>query len=295
MLAQAMSSTSPDGCEQNEQRGPDFADDDPLKWGDAGLPAGIFGGKLNAELGGDGIKIGLNLRERDFGLQPADDLEPMPSPARYPGTEQWIGGQRNPDLIGLGDLREAKGGRCDADDGERLLVEIDGGTDDFWIAAEGAAPEIFAEHDDGSGTGLAVFSVEDATHDGLHLKKWKELCGGDRSVDDERFAMAGQRQLMGLHGGEFDEDVALAAQIFEISVGPAGVGALLGLLEDVVELLGAGIRKRFEQRSVDDAEDGGVCADTERQSEHGDRGEAGILAQHAKGKAKILREGFDQR
>ena len=56
------------------------------------------------------------------------------------------------------------------------LVEIDGAADDFGIGAERAAPEIFAEHDDRSRAGFAVFGRECAARDGLHLEKREKSC-----------------------------------------------------------------------------------------------------------------------
>src|SRR5258706_6112181 len=49
--------------------------------------------------------------------------------------------------------------------------------------------------------------------------------------------------------------------------------------------------ERPQQDGVDDAEDGGVGADTDRQAEHGDDGETRALEQHPEGKAKIADQG----
>ena len=50
---------------------------------------------------------------------------------------------------------------------------------------------------------------------------------------------------------------------------------------------GAGKRQRLEEHRVDHAEDGGVRADPEREGEHGDQGEAGMLDQLAQSVANV--------
>ena len=50
-------------------------------------------------------------------------------------------------------------------------------------------------------------------------------------------------------------------------------------------------RQRLEQQGVDDAEDGGIGADAERQGDDGDRGESWARLQHADGVPDILHDG----
>src|SRR6202030_4175671 len=52
-------------------------------------------------------------------------------------------------------------------------------------------------------------------------------------------------------------------------------------------------RKGLVKDGVDETEDGGVRANSESQREHGNCSEAGILAQHARGVAQILKESFE--
>ncbi len=52
--------------------------------------------------------------------------------------------------------------------------------------------------------------------------------------------------------------------------------------------------KRSEHDGIDEAEDGGVSADAESESEHGDGGEAGGSAQHAQGVAQVLNQRFKE-
>lgn len=57
-----------------------------------------------------------------------------------------------------------------------------------------------------------------------------------------------------------------------------------------VKLLRLGIGKRTKQRAIYDREDGGVCADPEREGEDSDKGEAGGFAEHAQGEANVLND-----
>src|SRR5213595_3521891 len=55
------------------------------------------------------------------------------------------------------------------------------------------------------------------------------------------------------------------------------------------EPFGVAVRQRAEQKSVDNAENGGVGTDAEREREHGHGGEAGVLQQLAEGVAKVTK------
>ena len=55
---------------------------------------------------------------------------------------------------------------------------------------------------------------------------------------------------------------------------------------------GVANRKRAQQDSVDEAEDGGVGADAEGESENGDGGEAWRLAEHPQPESEVLKKGL---
>ncbi len=52
-------------------------------------------------------------------------------------------------------------------------------------------------------------------------------------------------------------------------------------------------RQHAQQHRVDQAEDGGVGADPQREGQDGDGGESRIVAQHARGIAQVLQQVFD--
>ena len=54
------------------------------------------------------------------------------------------------------------------------------------------------------------------------------------------------------------------------------------------DAVGVRVRQWSQQHRVDDAEDGGVCADAERESEDGDDCEARIFPEHAQRETNVL-------
>src|SRR6267154_1451596 len=52
-------------------------------------------------------------------------------------------------------------------------------------------------------------------------------------------------------------------------------------------------RQRVQEDSANPSEDGGIGADSQGQSQNGDRGEAGILAKHAGAIAQVLKKFFE--
>ena len=188
-----------------------------------------------------------------------------------------------------------KTGAHDSDDGERTFVEVDGAADEMGIGAEAAAPEFFADDRDGRGAGPAVLGNEGAAQERRHLQDVEEPGGNNGGVRDERFAAAGDGEIVLLISGQFGEHAVLRAHVLEIHIRNAGeIHSFLRLgLEHNDELIGRGVRQWLEQNSVDDAEDGGVRADAESEGENRNRGEAEILAHHAERVTRVGDESFE--
>jgi hypothetical protein len=107
------------------------------------------------------------------------------------------------------------------------------------------------------------------------------------------FLSIGQRHaLMGVncHGGE---DAILVAPVDEVRIGTGG--SIVQIFRSdfkVVEgqydkLLWPGERQRAEQDRVNDAKDGGIGSDSERQSKNDNRAEKRLFDQRAHGMAEI--------
>src|SRR3954464_14775538 len=59
------------------------------------------------------------------------------------------------------------------------------------------------------------------------------------------------------------------------------------------EIFPVWIRKWPEQHAIDDAEDGGIGTDSQREGKDYQRGEAGIMRNHPQTKAQILHKNLD--
>ncbi len=105
-------------------------------------------------------------------------------------------------------------------------------------------------------------------------------------VGRARIVAQGDEAVEGLIGG------AIVAEVWWRNVGEI---TELEFAVEPDEAVGVGEREWAKDDGVDDAEDGGVCADAERESEDGDEGEAGIFAERAKGVAEILGEVVEYR
>ena len=93
--------------------------------------------------------------------------------------------------------------------------------------------------------------------------------------------------------GHRDENLVLRSQIAEIRIGKgrAGLGLLRFARPDGGDLLGLRIGKRPQKDRTDYAEDRGIGTDAQCEGHDGDRAEARILQQHARGVLKIFQEG----
>src|SRR5439155_20767810 len=70
--------------------------------------------------------------------------------------------------------------------------------------------------------------------------------------------------------------------------------SILRLIQiQIVELFCDPVGQRFQEQCVHHAENSSVRAEAESQSEYGDSREAGILAQHAEGVARVLQKSFE--
>src|ERR1700684_1998516 len=98
----------------------------------------------------------------------------------------------------------------------------------------------------------------------------------------EWFARAGERRRIPVVGGDGFECAVLRAKISEVGIAERAMHVAKMRVGTVKrdELLAVGKGKGLENDSVDDAEDCGVSADTQRERENDNRGEAGLLREH---------------
>ena len=118
-------------------------------------PSFIRLGKLCGEASGDGVQLGLCLRDRNARLQKTDGAQKMGAAALH----SRIFERRRKPKIGLGEDGHIV---CeDSDDCASLAVESDRFPDDVWVAAEPLQPQMVAEDYD---LGIGCFFVGQGKH-----------------------------------------------------------------------------------------------------------------------------------
>ena len=118
-----------------------------------------------------------------------------------------------------------------------------------------------------------------------HAKRLEEPGGYSRGTDALRIASVCEVGSTGGKGSESHEALALLAPRRDVGIGGRNLGHTQLKTRIVRPDDGESIRlrewQRPEQRSVDQAENGRVRPDTEREREHGHGGEAGVFQQLA--------------
>ena len=148
----------------------------------------------------------------------------------------------------------------------------------------------------GAAAGRIFFGQERAAEDRRDAEQRKQVGRGYRAAQQLRFAIAGQRQVEVVVGGEAIERSALLAQVIEVAKRKLRErGAVLrGLLADRHDAIRGVERQRLEQHGVDDAEDRCVRADAEREREHTDGAVGAFLPQHACAVQDVSPEAFEE-
>jgi hypothetical protein len=245
--------------------------------------------KRAADVVEDDGEIGLSLLAGHFGLQPADGGQPVVAAAV---RDLWIGMQRSVDSMAHAEWI-TKPRRHNADAGIRMAVEFEGSADDAGLAVEVGLPHVVAEHGHVVFAGLVFARAVGAAEDGRDAEDIEEIV---RSLDPlQRNRTGGRLEIDALirrDARDSGEDVVLRAEVFETGQGERlGVALARERLRDV-DAIRLTIRQRAQDHRINDAEDGGGCADAERQSQNRNQSESGRFAQLAKGVANILEDRF---
>ena len=196
--------------------------------------------------------------------------------------------------VDLGALAEPKVPRQDSDYGATHGVECQDPAEDVRVGSQPYFPEPVAEHDR-AGSALAVFlKHEVAPEERGDTKGWKEARRDVLAREVLGFAGSGEVEVVAADGAHIGEGPAFAAPIEEVRVRDRGIVELLGRLVDRHQPVGVGIRERPQQDAVHHAENGRIRADTQRQRQHRDGGEAGVFPQCPESVAQVLREAAQQ-
>jgi hypothetical protein len=240
------------------------------------------------ELPGNQIHVLLRALDGHAGLQPREDGKEVIE-ARLILLGREI--ERRPQVDRFVDEPERR--RQHADDFVRLAVECDVLPDDAPVAAEAPLPDSVIEHHDASAAGLLFLGSEVTAERGRDAQHAEEGCGDVGDTNLFRFAgAAGQRLPRAPLRGNPVEDLLARAPVEEV-----------GWRHDVVvfpffrtafpdhhEFAGAGVGQLAKQHGVDDAEDGAVGADAEREGDDDEGGEPGVSDEHPACVAPVLQQ-----
>ena len=241
----------------------------------------VVGGVLLAQVGGH--RLGLRPRPLEVEPRPqaGDDAEEVETPRRPFGVEL----ERHPD-VGLVAEREPAGEH--ADHGDRLAVEDDGATDDRRIAGEAPLPEAVADHRHPGRRRRLLVGVEQATGHRLHPQHRQQSGRGADTVEPLRLAVPGEVRAPPRHRRHGREDPVLPAPVEVLRVRHRRVGERRLDVANQQQPVGVRIGEGAQQDAVDEAEDHGVGADSQRQRQNRDGGESGTLQQGAGGDAQVV-------
>src|SRR5215475_3290240 len=160
------------------------------------------------------------------------------------------------------------------------------------ISAVSPSPQRVADYDHIVRTWRFLLRSESPAERGGNSEQLKEVRRDARASYSLRLAVPGQIPSACLQCGD-RRKCSVRFTPFEIILdAPGKARAPLPSEDDLdgVDPFRFGIRKRFQQGSVDDAEYRGVRADAQRQRERGRGGEAGSSEQHPRAVTQVLPE-----
>src|SRR5713101_3751129 len=215
----------------------------------------------------DGAKFGAGLIESDTGSEAAEEFRhAMDAPVLH-GRGQMMGAGDNVGndfgIRGIGDR-----GFEDADDRGRPIAEAaakaKGLTHDGGIALESGRPETIGQDDDAIGFRAVILRADETAEDGMEADHLKIGAVNDTGTNFPGLAKADHGETDGGELAERAECLDACAQVLNFR---HGEGDLPGAdtrraLMDIDEALLVAIDERPKQHAANQAEDGGVSADT---------------------------------
>jgi hypothetical protein len=250
------------------------------------------------ELGGDGAEIFGGLLGRYAGLQSTDDgdrggcavVQEVVAP-------ELLFVQHGDPVVGPDEaLGAVKLRGSDANDGERMLVELDGGADDCRVGVKRAAPESIAQDQIRRGVGaVLVGGVEEAACLRFDAEEVEVVAGDFVAVDFDGCVMPEQcRAGVSIDGGQSREGGVALAKVLEVGIrGRDEAEARPCLVAELVEALRVAHFKRVEQDGVEHAEDDDVGPDAEGEGDERGCGESWRALQLAQGVAEVAGEAVE--
>ena len=127
-----------------------------------------------------------------------------------------------------------------------------------------------------------------------YLEDFEKVRAHSRASDALRRGSISTRQVVGVTPieSEIRKGVLRRAPIEKVRITDGTGRERRRAFAETEQLLGVWVWQWPQEDRVDHAEDGGVCADTERKSEDGESGEPGRFRDHAKRVADVLKQGL---
>src|SRR5438067_7831895 len=258
------------------------------------LSSGVRFWKTFAEGGGDRVQLWNSLFESHVWFKPANARKTLViSPRKKIMIRAQIR-QRN-ENIGL--ARKTNPLRNNADYFARNAIDIQTLTERERQCAEMISPELFADQRDFGCPRLVVFSNEIAPKTRRDLQDRQIICRDPRRANAFWWrGEIGHGKIDAFRPNEckISKAALLRAPIEIIRVTDrAGFESIRSgeSLAQQNQLFRMGIRQWPQQDGVHHTKDGGVSANTERESEHSDSGKGRLLHEHPQGVTKILENG----
>jgi hypothetical protein len=172
-------------------------------------------------------------------------------------------------ICGIGD-----GGFEDADDGGRPIakdtaIEANGSANDGRIFFESGGPETIREHNDAGRFGTVVLRSDETAENGVEAHDFEIGAANDPSLNFARFTQADHRKADGREISERREGVDAGSEVLDFGDGEIYVlvADAEGALEDVNEAVFISVHEGAKENAAHKAEDGGVGADAESESD----------------------------
>ena len=275
-----------DGAEENQQRPSNIPQQHVVEGKSVERQRVVRLAKRRLKLCADSPQVTVGLRERHAWLRPCDHREELASSSfRSRGAERVVVHERRVDLR---IVEQARSRGEDADDFHRRARDRDRAAEHARVAAELALPEPVIEHGHPGMSRLVLTRQQAPAERDRQAKQAEQAVAHVRSADLARFAGAQHGEHAARIRLDLLERPRVLADAHEVRRRQR-VGRAVGIERgDPIQPIRIPERQRRQQDALDDAEDGAVRPDSERQRRQGHGGEARRAAQHPQRVPDIL-------
>ena len=208
-------------------------------------------------------------------------------------ADDRLGAERRRDVEGAADLHAAEIALRDADDRERVSVELNRFADHVRAAAVFALPESITEDRDRpirTAAAPIIVGREQAANLRRDAERVEEAAADEEPLRVARLAAGIQVEARVAVGADADQHLLVIADVLPLRVGQRGVGAAYALEAENHQPIRLVDRQRLEDQRVDQREDRDVGADAEGQREQRHAADDGRLPHLPDGELEVTNE-----